>query len=139
MEGITRLLPINKKRAPIMRSTTTTRLLWRGSLIVLPLLLILGIAANLFHHSAHASAATSPYSQPTWWGKYQRLLQTTPASASHTGPLSVGANVDVSNEDTPQSEISITIDPNKPKMLVGGSNESVRRPMRGYFSSDGGK
>src|SRR6266478_6957171 len=28
--------------------------------------------------------------------------------------------------------------PSNPKMLVGGSNEIVRLPMRGYFSSDGG-
>jgi hypothetical protein len=45
----------------------------------------------------------------------------------------------MSNEDTPQSETSITVNPNNPKMLVGGSNEIVRLPMRGYFSSDGGK
>jgi hypothetical protein len=44
----------------------------------------------------------------------------------------------VSNEDTPQSETSITVNPNNPKVLVGGSNEIVRLPMRGYFSSDGG-
>jgi len=55
-----------------------------------------------------------------------------------TKPLSVGANVDMSNEDTPQSETSITVNPNKPNILVGGSNEIVRLPMRGYFSSDGG-
>ncbi len=30
------------------------------------------------------------------------------------------------------------MNPNNPKMLVGGSNEIVRLPMRGYFSSDGG-
>jgi hypothetical protein len=45
----------------------------------------------------------------------------------------------MSNEDTPQSETSITVNPNNPNILVGGSNEIVRLPMRGYFSSDGGK
>ena len=45
----------------------------------------------------------------------------------------------MSNEDTPQSETSITINPNNPMILVGGSNEIVRLPMRGYFSSNGGK
>jgi hypothetical protein len=45
----------------------------------------------------------------------------------------------MSNEVTPQSETSITVNPNNPSMLVGGSNEIVRLPMRGYFSSNGGK
>jgi len=45
----------------------------------------------------------------------------------------------MSNEDTPQSETSITVNPNNPMILVGGSNEIVRLPMRGYFSSNGGK
>jgi hypothetical protein len=52
--------------------------------------------------------------------------------------VTVGANIDVSNEPGPQSETSITINPNNPSELVGGSNEIFRLPMRGYFSSDGG-
>jgi hypothetical protein len=54
-------------------------------------------------------------------------------------PFTVGPNVDASNEDTPQSETSITVNPNNPNQVVGGSNEIVRLPMRAYFSSDGGK
>jgi hypothetical protein len=45
----------------------------------------------------------------------------------------------MSNEATPQSETSIAIDPSKPSVIVGGSNEIVCDPMRGYFSSNGGK
>jgi hypothetical protein len=84
------------------------------------------------------SALAGPYSQPRWWAKYQALSSRT-APLAVTSPLSVGANVDASNEDGPQSETSITINPSNPSQIVGGSNEIVRLPMRGYFSSDGGK
>jgi hypothetical protein len=47
--------------------------------------------------------------------------------------------VDASNEDGPQSETSITLNPNNPSDVVGGSNEILRPPMRGYFSRNGGK
>src|SRR6266566_4663640 len=107
--------------------------------VILALLLIL-FAITAFHPvHANASPAASPYSRPTWWAKYQRLLLQPVGSSSTTSTLSVGPNVDVSNEDTPQSETSITVNPNNPNVLVGGSNEIVRLPMRGYFSSDSGK
>src|SRR5260370_31570233 len=47
-------------------------------------------------------------------------------------------NVDVSNECGPQSETYITVNPNSPRKLAGGSNEIFRLPMRAYFSSDAG-
>jgi hypothetical protein len=113
----------------------------RSYLLGLPLLFILLISTVFLPNSVLASSATSSYYVPTWWAKYQGLLNGTSASQSPTssGHVSVGSNVDVSNEDTPQSETSITVNPNNPSMLVGGSNEIVRLPMRGYFSSDGGK
>jgi len=107
----------------------------------LALLLILCVSIAFVPTGVHArssSSSNTSYNQPTWWAKYQRLLQGTTSSSSRTKPLSVGTNVDMSNEDTPQSETSITVNPNNPKVLVGGSNEIVRLPMRGYFSSDGG-
>jgi len=52
--------------------------------------------------------------------------------------MSVGANVDVSNECGPQSETFITLNPFRTNVLAAGSNEIFRLPMRGYFSSDGG-
>src|SRR6516164_9873180 len=107
--------------------------------VILALLLILFAITAIHPVHTYASPAASPYSLPTWWAKYQRLLQQTVSSSSTTSILSVGTNVDVSNEDTPQSEASITVNPVNPKVLVGGSNEIVRLPMRGYFSSDGGK
>jgi len=122
-----------------MSSTAIVSLGRKYLFVILALLLIL-FAISAFHPiHANASSAASPYSLPTWWAKYQRLLQQTVGSSSTTSTLSVGANVDMSNEDTPQSETSITVNPNNPNMLVGGSNEIVRLPMRGYFSSDGGK
>jgi hypothetical protein len=88
-----------------------------------------------------ASAAPSgSYTVPTWWAKYQVVSQRADGALAAGGhsPTSA-ANVDVSNEDGPQSETSITVDPGNPETLVGGSNEIDRLPMRGYFSSDGGK
>ncbi|HEV2372700.1 MAG TPA: hypothetical protein VGS19_11065 [Streptosporangiaceae bacterium] len=91
--------------------------------------------------SAGTSAGSSTYSQPTWWQKFQTVsapgFQPLP-SPGKTGSVSVGANVDMSNEPGPQSETSIAINPSSQSQIVGGSNEIVRLPMRGYFSSDGG-
>jgi len=105
--------------------------------------LLVGITYFSFG-AAKASSSTASYSLPTWWAKYQRLLSSSSSSPSTQSVSSsqspaVGPNIDVSNEDTPQSETSITVNPKNSNMLVGGSNEIVRLPMRGYFSSDGGK
>jgi hypothetical protein len=76
---------------------------------------------------------------PTWWNKYQYLLNhPSDASAGSGGSLSVGSNVDVSNECGPQSETYIAINPASPKVLAAGSNEIFRLPMRGYFSANNG-
>ncbi len=111
------------------------------------LLVVCILLAGVAHFSigdAKASASATSYSLPTWWAKYQRLLKESSSSlssqsASRSQSPAVGPNVDMSNEDTPQSETSITVNPSNPKLLVGGSNEIVRLPMRGYFSSDSGK
>jgi hypothetical protein len=120
---------------------TTTLHSRRGSYLIGLLLLCIALVGMTFlPHGVSAHAATSSsYDHPTWWAKYQALLNGNSGSAVTSKPLSVGPNVDVSNEDTPQSETSITVNPNNPKELVGGSNEIVRLPMRGYFSNDGGK
>jgi hypothetical protein len=76
---------------------------------------------------------------PTWWNKYQYLLNHPAESAAGPVPsLSAGANVDVSNECGPQSETFIAINPGNPSVLAAGSNEIFRDPMRGYFSTNGG-
>src|SRR3954471_12415580 len=78
---------------------------------------------------------------PTWWDKYQFLLNNGPASLSLTPPLGgpLGRNDDVSNQFLPHSHTHITLTPNQPKMLAAGSSEIFRDRMPGYFSSDGGK
>jgi hypothetical protein len=121
-----------------MPYTTVVSLGRKYLFIILALLLILFTIATFHPIRVSASSTQSLYKLPTWWAKYQRLLQGTVSSASTTKALLVGPNVDVSNEDTPQSETSITVNPNNPNILVGGSNEIVRLPMRGYFSSNGG-
>src|SRR5216684_3355094 len=91
--------------------------------------------------SQRASQSASAYSQPTWWQKFQTV--SAPGFEPLSGPgatqsVSVGSNVDVSNEAGPQSETSIAINPSRPAQIVAGSNEIFRLPMRGYFSSDRG-
>jgi hypothetical protein len=77
---------------------------------------------------------------PTWWDKYQFLLKngSDPSPGATVSALSVGTNVDISNECGPQSETFITINPSNPSVLAAGSNEIFRDPMRGYYTSDGG-
>src|SRR3954449_6225576 len=85
-----------------------------------------------------ALAQSNNPNKPTWWDKYQYLAANGADTCTGDAGLKVGPNVDVSNECGPQSETYITLDPARPKMLAGGSNEIFRLPMRGYFSSDGG-
>jgi len=84
-------------------------------------------------------AQNSSTHNPTWWAKYQYLAHNAASSrGGSNSSLTVGSNVDVSNECGPQSETFITINPASSKMLAAGSNEIFRDPMRGYFSTDGG-
>jgi hypothetical protein len=85
-----------------------------------------------------ALAQTNGPDKPTWWNKYQYLAANGPDTCTGQPALKVGPNVNVSNECGPQSETYITLNPARPKMLAGGSNEIFRLPMRGYFSTDGG-
>ncbi|HEX2916861.1 MAG TPA: sialidase family protein [Chloroflexia bacterium] len=79
------------------------------------------------------------YNQPTWWAKYQHLLNNSQSlDKGPTSSVKVGSNIDVSNEKGPQSETAITLNPANPDQLVAGSNEIDRLAMRGYYSSDGG-
>src|SRR5712691_8847668 len=105
--------------------------LLRASLIVLVCLIF----------SAHTFAQSNTTHNPTWWAKYQYLSQNAPSGGGSGGSnssLTVGSNVDVSNECGPQSETYITINPTSAKALAAGANEIFRDPMRGFFSADGG-
>jgi hypothetical protein len=89
-----------------------------------------------------AFAQTNNPNDPTWWDKYQYILHNNNgplAAAGATRSVTVGANVDVSNECGPQSETYITINTKNTNNLAGGSNEIFRLPMRGYWSTDGGQ
>lgn len=89
--------------------------------------------------AAYGSSNSTHYTQPTWWNKFHVLTSSTkPVLASGTKSVTVGPNIDVSNEAGPQSETSIAVDPANPRKIVGGSNEIFRLPMRGYFSQDAG-
>ena len=92
-----------------------------------------------FFLSILAVSAQSSSSQPRWWAKYQGLLQNGASAGPHsTSSVTVGSNVDVSNECGPQSETFIAINSRNASTLAAGSNEIFRLPMRGYFSTDGG-
>src|SRR6266851_10152443 len=90
----------------------------------------------LFFSAAALAANYTP--NPSWWNKYQYLLQHGPSALASSSGLTVGTNVDVSNECGPQSETFIALNASSPKVLAGGANEIFRLPMRGFFSSDGG-
>src|SRR5215467_3323088 len=100
---------------------------------------LLSLFLFLVSACALPSLAQNNSHNPTWWNKYQYLLNH-PADkpAGPNSSLSIGANVDVSNECGPQSETFITINPNNPRVLAAGSNEIFRDPMRGYFSTNNG-
>ncbi len=93
-----------------------------------------------FGVSLAAFAQTNQPNQPTWWSKYQYLLQngSSPDKGKASVSVSVGGNVNVSNECGPQSETYVAINPSAPSVLAGGSNEIYRLPMRGYYSADAG-
>lgn len=86
-----------------------------------------------------ANSQTLNSNSPTWWQKYQTILNN--GAGNGGGPSSsvtVGSNVDLSNECGPQSETFIALNHLNPQNLAAGSNEIFRDPMRGYFSTNGG-
>ncbi len=102
------------------------------SMLILMLLITLVAPAS-------AGGTTNNSNKPTWWEKYQYLLKNGPMDCKAANvSVTVGTNVDMSNECGPQSETYITLNPNQPKMLAAGSNEIFRLPMRGYYSTDNG-
>ncbi len=103
------------------------------------LLKIALLAATCTLFSSQTFSQNSTTHNPTWWAKYQYLSQhAAPPGGGPTSSLTVGTNVDASNECGPQSETYITLNPVSSKSLAAGSNEIFRDPMRGYFSTDNG-
>ena len=107
-------------------------------LLIASLLCVIAIGLTISTSTPRASAGSTTH-DPTWWDKYQFILNNgADSSPGSTSSVTFGNNVDMSNECGPQSETFITINTSKPRTLAGGSNEIFRLPMRGYFSSDGG-
>jgi hypothetical protein len=104
----------------------------------MPSRLVVSATAILVAFGASAFAQTNSSDKPTWWAKYQYLAANGPDTCTGHPAVTVGVNVDLSNECGPQSETFVTINPAAPTMLAAGSNEIFRLPMRGYFSGDGG-
>lgn len=120
------------------------RTLWvaAGAVTVATALSLVAFGVVLPAHAdknSTSSSSSSSYTTPTWYAKYQALSSGKGiAGGNGTQSVSVGANVDASNEAGPQSETSIAINAKNPSQVVAGSNEIFRDPMRGYFSTDGG-
>jgi len=90
--------------------------------------------------TATAFGQTNSPNDPTWWDKFEYLFHNGAlAGGGATTSVTSAGNVDVSNECGPQSETYITLNTANARNLAGGSNEIFRLPMRGYFSTDGGK
>jgi hypothetical protein len=102
------------------------------------LLKIVFLAILCLVYSSQILAQNKTAHNPTWWAKYQYLSQNAVSPGGPGSSLTVGSNVDVSNECGPQSETYITLNPASSKSLAAGSNEIFRDPMRAYFSNDGG-
>jgi hypothetical protein len=123
----------------LLGHTTPGRGIVRRGLFVTSICAVLLFTAAPIGHAASTQTRVGP-AHPTWWAKYLAVSSQAVRSSIGTRPasVSVGTNVDVSNEEGPQSETSIAIDPSAPSRIVAGSNEISRLPMRAYFSSDGG-
>jgi hypothetical protein len=99
---------------------------------------LVGLSLLISQQPTKVTAQSSSH-DPTWWSKYEFIRDNGgDASPLTTSSTTVSGNVNVSNECGPQSETFITINPSKPKVLAGGSNEIFRLPMRGYYSTNGG-
>src|SRR5712692_9177141 len=106
-----------------------------AAFLVLPLLMLF---ASLPVRSTGAQQS-SPYTEARWMRKlHARQTGAASTNAAPSSSITVGPNVDVSNEPGPQSEVFIAVDPQNPAVLAAGSNEIFRNPQRTYFSTDGG-
>src|SRR5258708_12910909 len=71
--------------------------------------------------SAGTSTGASAYSEPTWWQKFLTVSAPgfqPPPSPGKTGSVSVGSNIDMSNEPTPQSQTSTPTHPPTPRPIA---------------------
>ena len=99
------------------------------------------VALGLPGWSAQAGNLSS-YDGASWYGKYLSVLSgSSPVCSGNsgsTGQLAYGGNVDASYECGSQSETFIATSTNG-SVVIAGSNEIQRLPMRAMASIDGGK
>jgi hypothetical protein len=86
---------------------------------------------------------SGPRQYPRWALRLMNRPESAPTRESALGSrsfgLTVNANVDVSNDNTPRSETFVAIDPTNPQYMVGASNINVNAFGQAmYFSSDAG-
>src|SRR5205085_5992703 len=104
------------------------------------LLLALFLLGALAFAPPRGQARANSSHDPTWWDKFTYIANNGPTDGGgSTSSITFGSNVDISNECGPQSETFIAVNTAQTKNLAAGSNEIFRLPMRGYFSTNGGK
>src|SRR5260370_5272759 len=80
-----------------------------------------------------AFAQTNNPKDPTWWHRFEYLFHNGAlAGGGATSSVTVGGNIDVSNECGPQRHPDITLHTANPKNLAGGLNVIIHIPTRGH-------
>ena len=103
--------------------------------LVLPLLMVMFVSLPV---RSSGTQQSSPYTEARWMRKLHARQMGAARTSTGSPEITVGPNVDVSNEPGPQSEVFITVDTQNPNVLAAGSNEIFRDPQRTYFSTNGG-
>ena len=86
------------------------------------------VLVTFLNYALLAFSQTDNPNKPTWWNKYQHLAKHgTSGNGGTSSPLSVGSNVDASNECGPQSETYITINPSHSRSLAKGIKPTMAR------------
>src|SRR5258708_32614827 len=106
-----------------MRSVDGSGERTEGTMKITSLLLALSISG--------AALAADGTPNPSWWNKYQYLLQHGPSPFAPGAALTVGANGDVSNECGPHSEPFIALDAPHPRWLAGVPIRLYSLPITG--------
>src|SRR5690348_3725507 len=87
--------------------------------LVLSLLLFLLLSASFLIVSK--AQQSTPYVEPRWMAKIRARSAT--AQMTNASAITVGPNVNVSNEPGPQSEVFVAVSTQNPSILAAASNE----------------
>src|SRR5438034_9368160 len=106
-------------KAPHKAISVSSKVPGAAALLVLPLLMMMLVSWPV---RSSVAPQSSPYTEARWMRKLQaRSVTASPGPAS--SDVTVGANVDVSNERGPQSEVFVAVNNQNPSVLAAGSNE----------------